>query len=129
MNRLKKELMKRCIIHGVSETNGYDPYEVETELVGICNGFVITCTFCNVVEPELNIYDARTLKYIGRQSTEKDTHYFDGAICFNPWSSWVEVGEDNWEDYYEDDYSSNMPCDTYGMCAGTSCSNYYKCHN
>lgn len=37
------------------------------------------------------------------------------------------------EDYfegedYEDGYASNMPCDTYGMCGGTSCPNFWKCH-
>ncbi len=34
--------------------------------------------------------------------------------------------EEEWD--YDDDYSSNAPCDTYGMCAGTSCSHYYECH-
>lgn len=29
--------------------------------------------------------------------------------------------------YWEEDYSGNMPCDTYGMCPGTSCPNYFKC--
>lgn len=28
-----------------------------------------------------------------------------------------------------DDASSNMPCDTYGMCGGPSCPNYYKCQH
>ena len=28
----------------------------------------------------------------------------------------------------EDDYSSNMHCDTYGVCGGTGCPNYFKCH-
>ena len=46
--------------------------------------------------------------------------------------SWLsEYGpelNDAWDEYYEDDYSSNAPCDTSGMCAGTSCSHYYECH-
>lgn len=25
-------------------------------------------------------------------------------------------------------YSGNMPCDTWGMCAGTSCSHYWQCN-
>lgn len=33
------------------------------------------------------------------------------------------------EEYLEDDYGSNCPCDTYGMCAGTSCSQYWVCHS
>lgn len=40
------------------------------------------------------------------------------------------------EDYFEgedfeeieDGYAGNMPCDTYGMCGGTSCPNFFKCH-
>lgn len=35
------------------------------------------------------------------------------------------------EDYFEGEdwgYESNAPCDTYGMCAGTSCPNFWKCH-
>ena len=26
------------------------------------------------------------------------------------------------------DDDGNMPCDTYGMCAGTSCKQYFSCH-
>ena len=40
------------------------------------------------------------------------------------------------EDYFEgedfeeieDGYAGNMPCDTYGLCGGTSCPNFFKCH-
>lgn len=35
--------------------------------------------------------------------------------------------EEAWAEL-EDDYSSNAPCDTYGMCAGSSCKHYYECH-
>lgn len=27
----------------------------------------------------------------------------------------------------QEEDSGNMPCDTYGMCSGTSCHNYFKC--
>lgn len=39
--------------------------------------------------------------------------------------------EEDEEDYPYDDYGyeSNMPCDTYGMCAGSSCSRFYECHS
>ena len=34
----------------------------------------------------------------------------------------------DYEEYEEcDDYSGNMHCDTYGICGGSSCSNYPKC--
>ena len=36
------------------------------------------------------------------------------------------------EDYFEGEdfegYAGNMPCDTYGLCGGTSCPNFWKCH-
>lgn len=35
--------------------------------------------------------------------------------------------EDEDGDYFEG-YAENMPCDTYGMCGGTGCPNYWKCH-
>lgn len=31
------------------------------------------------------------------------------------------------DDYYGD-YSGNMHCDSYGVCGGTSCPNYFKCN-
>jgi len=38
--------------------------------------------------------------------------------------------EDDDDEWYEvdDDYASNCPCDTYGMCGGTSCPRYFECH-
>lgn len=84
MNRLKKELTSRYIIHGVSEDYGYDPYEVETELVGVYNGFLITITYCNVVDPVFHIYDAKTLVEIATQDRYK-TEMFLGSIFSNPW--------------------------------------------
>lgn len=39
-----------------------------------------------------------------------------------------EVTEEEFEDI-DDDLRSNAPCDTYGMCAGTRCPQYYTvCH-
>lgn len=35
--------------------------------------------------------------------------------------------EDEIDWYGMDDYSSNMPCDNTGFCAGSSCSRFYKC--
>ena len=87
MTRLKKELTKRHLIHGVSEDYGYDPYEVETSLVGICNGFIITVTYCNVVDPVFHILDLN-FNEIASQDKYKDDFFFDGAKNFNPWSVW-----------------------------------------
>lgn len=42
-----------------------------------------------------------------------------------------EVGAQPEEDedwsYTDEDYSSNMPCDNSGFCAGSSCPNFFKC--
>lgn len=36
--------------------------------------------------------------------------------------------DEDWTDWLDDyDYSSNCNCDTYGVCSGTSCSQYFRC--
>lgn len=85
MNRLKKELTARNIICEVFDDGGYNPYEEETELVGIYDGFLITITYCNVIDPVFHIYDAKTLVELALQDRYK-TEMFLGSICFNPWS-------------------------------------------
>ena len=41
---------------------------------------------------------------------------------------WYNEQDDD-DEWYEvdDDYALNCPCDTYGMCAGPSCSRYFEC--
>lgn len=34
---------------------------------------------------------------------------------------------EDYEDYYHDFYG-NYHCDSYGVCGGTSCPNYFECH-
>ena len=34
--------------------------------------------------------------------------------------------DEDWP-YTDEDYSSNMPCDNSGFCAGSSCPNFFKC--
>ena len=41
---------------------------------------------------------------------------------FIEWQGFEELTE------WEDDYSSNCHCDTYGVCGGYSCPNYHICH-
>ena len=31
--------------------------------------------------------------------------------------------------FEEYDFASNMPCDTYGLCSGSTCPMFYKCHS
>ena len=38
----------------------------------------------------------------------------------------IEAEEEDWP-YTDEDYSSNMPCDFSGYCAGTNCPNFFKC--
>lgn len=40
----------------------------------------------------------------------------------------VEPEEDEIsDDFFEDDYASNAPCDFSGYCSGTSCPHFFKC--
>ena len=61
---------------------------------------------------------------------DEDIGDWDWALL----DEWAENGisapaPDNEDEWYEDDdWASNYPCDTYGMCAGTSCPNYWKCN-
>lgn len=41
----------------------------------------------------------------------------------------TESDEDDDGEPIDDGYSSNMYCDNSGYCGGTSCPNYYKCHD
>ena len=120
MTRLKKELEKRNIIFESDDMmialKGIE-YDSSAKLVGITDKFIITVMYSAVIDPILTLYDRFTLEPIGEQELYKDTQF--GA--FNPWHSF------GFEDEEVDDYASNMPCDTYGLCAGSSCSNYYKC--
>ena len=65
-------------------------------------------------------------------------HCVDGNEDYETWAFGKEhmpeiiedLGEKNdviW-DWWTEEPSGNMPCDNSGICAGTSCSNYFKCH-
>ena len=36
--------------------------------------------------------------------------------------------EDGFDYEIAEGYAENMPCDTYGMCAGVSCPHYFQCN-
>jgi len=64
----------------------------------------------------------------------QEVYYADGdwvvedEYGITPYASREEARQAAEEGFYiEDDYTGNMPCDTYGMCAGSSCSHYYQC--
>lgn len=39
-----------------------------------------------------------------------------------------ELRKEQEEDMYEE-FEDSMPCDLYGGCAGSTCRNWYNCHN
>lgn len=39
---------------------------------------------------------------------------------------WVDSDEEDY-DWIDEGYESNCHCDTYGVCAGTSCPHYWNC--
>lgn len=50
-------------------------------------------------------------------------------IAYNEYCDNEDDGEDDGFDYeIAEGYAENMPCDTYGMCAGVSCSHYFQCN-
>lgn len=50
-------------------------------------------------------------------------------IAYNEYCDNEDDGEDDDFDYeIAEGYAENMPCDTYGMCAGVSCSHYFQCN-
>ena len=69
--------------------------------------------------------------------------YYEGTYeqCCTVMDSFVEEEDEYWEDEYETyedvedewedttdlGYESNCHCDTYGVCGGPSCPNYFKC--
>lgn len=63
----------------------------------------------------------------------------DIQASLNEEECWMEFEED-WDDPFVDDefepteddwddgYYSNCHCDTYGVCGGVNCPNYFKCN-
>lgn len=50
-------------------------------------------------------------------------------IAYNEYCDNEDDGEDDGFDYeIAEGYAENMPCDTYGMCAGVSCPRYFQCN-
>lgn len=84
MNRLTKELRERGLIYDVDYTSYYAQYESESILVGVANDIIITCAYCNVLEPIYRLYD-RNFNFIAEQSSER-IECFLGHKRTNPWS-------------------------------------------
>lgn len=60
---------------------------------------------------------------------DNDEYMKDYSICID--ENGNIYTETNFVDEYEtieDDYESNMHCDTYGVCGGWMCPNYKACH-
>jgi hypothetical protein len=53
---------------------------------------------------------------------------FEEAIIYEDDEAEYEPNDFDYLEYdEEDDYASNMDCDTWGFCSGSSCPNYWKC--
>ena len=65
---------------------------------------------------------------------EHEEEYEDAETVDESWWDWSiakfwDENEEKRDDWCEDDgWVSNCPCDTYGMCGGPSCPNYWKCN-
>lgn len=84
----------------------------------------------NWLDDSCKLQENEVIEQIWTQEVEKkelDTEKLE----FKPIELEDEIGD--WEDdeeWYDvdDDYSQNMPCDNYGMCAGPNgCSRYFSC--
>ena len=82
----------------------------------------------------LNTIEYGRIRIVEKVDRRLDT--FLGLDLIGEWEFWslcdkygeivaVYVGED---DEKVNAYTGNMPCDNYGLCAGTACPNYFKCH-
>lgn len=49
-------------------------------------------------------------------------------IAYNEYCDNEDGDEDGFDYEIAEGYAENMPCDTYGMCAGVSCSHYFQCN-
>lgn len=82
MTRLKKELHRRNIIGSWD-----DDYDTVVSFVGIDRGKIIVAMYCLVLDPQVLLYDARTLTEIGGQDMYPDHHSFRGRE--REWYSYV----------------------------------------
>ena len=54
--------------------------------------------------------------------------HIDNSRSFKSLNEIIEfLGAEEPEEGYEEDYSSNSPCDFSGYCAGASCPHYFEC--
>ena len=90
MTRLKSELIKRGLMY---DCDFMDCYEKEQEFVCIDNNYIICAYHCNVLAPELRIYDLN-YNLVATQNLRPEPQC---GLLFNKnkWESHVVVGDDN----------------------------------
>ena len=91
----------------------------------IVNGLYIHTVDITIVE----IY----IQSVARQAIEKGAYCVTISDEFGNYTEYdlTQKNDKVILDEYEivnDDISSNMHCDTYGVCGGTACPLFYKCH-
>lgn len=91
MTRLKSELIKRGLVYDCDSMDVYDCYEDEQEFVCIDNNYIICTHYCNVLSPELRVYDLN-YNLVATQNLRPEC-----SLLFsnNKWESHVVVGDDN----------------------------------
>lgn len=125
MNRLTKELTNRGIIYEAEDyLIGMGPeYDNSASLAFIDGDFLVTIHYSAVLDPTFRIYDAHTLTLIGVQNRYLDIDFNGGKT----WGSYAWIDEEESDSCWYREETSNCHCDTYGVCGGYSCPNYWSC--
>ena len=61
-----------------------------------------------------------------RELEEIDIEYFENVLIYETDDEY-QADDYSWLEEETDDYASNMACDTWGFCSGSSCPNYIRC--
>jgi len=91
MTRLKKELMARGIIYNAPDNPSYIEQDEERHLVDIVDEFIITVWYSAVLDPEIHIFNRRTLKMVGGQDLRPDRTFWGQS---RTWGSFAIIEEE-----------------------------------
>lgn len=88
--------------------------------------------YCEYVAECLNDNEIKQLFDCTREQLESDDYWninleYQYNIMYAEEEYEAEYG-DVFDDDDDDGYDSNCYCDTYGHCGGTSCPQYFQCH-
>ena len=100
MTRLEKELRNRGIVFDADELDILmkgPEYDEDARLVDVTNNVIIIAYYSMVVPPRFQLFDRKTLEFIGSQDMDKDDQPLFGEGKMNPWCVQMntEPEEDN----------------------------------